>query len=174
VNLPSRRSRLGCIAFAATAGVAAGVVSIFFISAWQNRDPSPEFTRAEFEAAQRRWERSGPPDYDIAVEVVGRQPAVYRVEVRGGEVTSATIDGRPLKQRRTWSTWSVPGMFATMETDVSNRERFTSGKGDRFTPNLTLRAAFHPTYGYPQRYRRIEWETDRDMIWEVKDFRIYD
>ena len=174
VNSATRRSRLGCLVVAAAAGILGGVLSILLVSAWKGRDPSPEFTREEFDAAQQRWEQAGPQSYDIAIQVTGRQPATYRVEVRGGEVTSASIDGRPLKQRRTFDTWSVPGMFATMETDVSNRERFASGKGDRFTPNLTLRATFHPTYGYPQRYRRIEWETDRDMIWEVKEFRIYE
>lgn len=158
----------------AALGVLAGLASIFLFLAIRGRDPSPEFSRAEFEAAQARWESSGPTSYDLAVEVVGPQPAEYRVVVREGEVQSATIDGRPLKQRRTLDTWSVPGMFTTMERDVANRELVATGRARPDTPRLTLRADFHPKYGYPQRYRRIEWGTGRDMVWQVREFQPLD
>lgn len=165
------RTRFGCLAFSCLGGVGAGLASVLVIVAIQGRDSSPEFSRADFDAAQARWRSSETARYEIEVEVTGPQPAVYRAIVRGGAVVSATIDGRPLKQRRTLDTWSVPGMFDTMERDLANRELVAAGHATKETPRLTLRADFHPVYGYPQRYRRIEWGANRDMVWQVREFR---
>lgn len=173
-SAPSNQLRLGCLVMSGLAGVLGGLLSIVIVVAIRGRDPSPELNRADFETAQQLWKQAGPPSYNIAVRVVGPQPAVYRVEVRSGEVISASIDGRPLKQRRTLDTWSVPGMFGTMERDLAHVEEWASGRAVRGTPQLTLRATFHPTYGYPQRFRRTEWGADRDMVWEVIEFVIPD
>jgi len=174
VNAPTRSTRIGCLVISGLAGVLGALVSIFLIVALRGRDPSPEFSRADFQAAQALWNQAGPASYDLEVQVLGRQPAVYRVQVRSGDVVSASIDGRPLKQRRTFETWSVPGMFGTMERDVANLEKLASGRAEQETPRLTLRATFDPTYGFPARYRRIEWGNDRDATWEVREFRIQD
>lgn len=169
---PKPRGRWGCLALAALAGIGGGLLSIFLVAAVRNRDPSPELSRADFSAAVSRWQAAGPQSYRLEVKVAGPQPAVYAVEVRDEDVVSATIDGRPLKQRRTFDTWSVPGMFGTMERDLANVDLVAAGRATRETPRLTLRADFHPDYGYPRRYRRIEWGTGRDMVWEVKKFEL--
>lgn len=171
MSVSPRPSRFGLLSLSAIAGVLIGLAGILVIIAVRGRDPSPEFTRAEFEAARERWRSAGPTSYDLEVEVVGQQPAVYRVEVRQGEVVLATIDGRPLKQRRTFDTWTVPGMFDTMERDVENLELVAAGRAKQETPRLTLRATFDPVLGFPQRYRRIEWGASRDMVWEVREFK---
>lgn len=170
MSAPIRRPRLGCLVLSGLGGVFGGVVSIVLVAAIAGRDPSPELTTTDFEAAQERWQSNGPASYDLEVKVVGPQPAIYRVEVRQGEVISAMINGRPLKQRRTFDTWSVPGMFDTIERDVANVELVASGQARKETPRLTLRADFDAALGYPCRYRRIEWGTNRDMIWKVQKF----
>jgi hypothetical protein len=174
VSASPLRFRLGCLVLSALAGVLLGLFSIAIIIAIRGRDPSRELTREDFEIAQQRWTRSGPASYDISIKVVGRQPALYQVQVRSGDVVSATIDGRPLKQRRTFDTWSVPGMFGTIERDLEHVEEFTASGPRPNLPRLTLRATFDSNYGFPRRYRRLEWGTDRDVIWEVREFKVAD
>jgi hypothetical protein len=104
------------------------------------------------------------------VRVTGSQPAVYRVLVRGGQAENAWRNGRPLTSRRTFSTWSVPGMFGTISRDIEAVERVARGQADRFTPHLRLRAEFDKRYAYPQRYRRIEEGSNIEVAWEVTRF----
>ena len=33
---------------------------------------------------------------------------------------------------------------------------------------------FHPQFGYPQYYRRIEWGSDVEASWEVTQFKVAD
>ena len=115
---------------------------------------------------------AAPPEYDIEVRVTGSQPAIYRVQVRAGEAVAAWRNGQPLLSRRTFGTWSVPGMFGTISRDIESIERHTTGKADRFTPRLILRAEFDPQYSYPARYRRIEQWSTVEVAWEVTDFRV--
>jgi hypothetical protein len=149
------RPRTSLLFLAAALGAMFGLVCALLFWVFTFRDPLPPLTAEEFEDAQLRWRENGPQDYDIEVEVVGRQPAVYRVEVRGGEPAAAFRDGRPLTQRRTWSTWSAPGMFETLASDFGSIARFQAGTADEYTPRVSLYGVFHPEYGYPERYRRI-------------------
>lgn len=110
------------------------------------------------------------PDYDIEVAVAGTQPATYEVRVRDGQAIEAFRNGKPLNQRRTFGTWSVPGMFSTMSRDVEAVERRERGEADPSTPRLTLRAEFDPKYGYPKRYQRIEWGSPVEVTWQVTHF----
>src|SRR5262249_6144467 len=121
--------------------------------------------------AHERWQAVAPADYDIKVRVTGSQPAVYRVEVRGGQPQAASRNGEPLLSRRTFGTWSVPGMFGTISRDIEAIEKHAGGKADRFTPRLVLRAEFDATYSYPKRYRRIEQWSNVDVAWEVVEFK---
>jgi hypothetical protein len=153
-------------------GVAIGIVPALYILRLANRDPTPPLTPELFYAAYERWKATAPADYDIEVRVTGSQPAVYRVEVRGGEAQSASRNGEPLLTRRTFGTWSVPGMFSTISRDIEAVERHATGKAERFTPRLTLRAQFDPKYSYPQRYRRIQQWSTVEVAWEVTEFRV--
>ena len=123
-----------------------------------------------FHAAKAKWKQAQPQDYNIEIQVRGNQPGTYYVEVRGGEAQLALRNGNPLTQRRTFSTWSVPGMFATMSRDVDTLERRAAGQADRSTPDLNLRATFDPRYGYPVRYRRIQYRSSSEVEWEVTRF----
>jgi hypothetical protein len=152
-----------CIALCIALGVPAWL-------AWRDRPPT--LGRAELEQARERWRQNGPASYDLAVRVSGLRAAVYRVEVRDGVAVSATIDGRPLRDRRTFATWSVPGMFATMEADVEHVETRAVEAVPR-SARLALYGTFHARLGYPQRYHRIEWGeagTDQETTWEVLSF----
>jgi hypothetical protein len=157
---------------AAFLGTIVGVAGVLIVLAMIRANRLPKVTDESFEQAQQRWRQHGPADYDLEVKVSGPQPATYRVEVRQGEVLSATRNGFRLTQRRTFDTWSVPGMFATMRRDVENVQQVAAGKADANTPRLTLFAEFHPEYGYPRTYHRIQWGTDMEVSWEVTEFTV--
>ena len=131
------------------------------------RSRLPEVDPTTFSAARQRWQSTGPDSYEIEIVVSGVQSAVYRAVVQDGEVQSLHRNGRPLTQRRTMGTWTVPGMFDTMQSDLDTVAR----AGDAAA--LDLRAAFHPQYGYPMRYQRVErrrWGANPDVSWEVTEF----
>ena len=153
-------------------GVLAAPFLLLLVWGMWFRDATPPLTRAEFDSAWLRWKQFEPENYDIEIRVDGRQPATYRVEVRGGEATVAMRNGNPLKQRRTFETWSVPGMFDTMESDIVNVERYETGDRGPGAMQLTLRGVFNGEFGYPQHYRRIEWGADVDTTWEVTEFTV--
>jgi len=153
-------------------GIAVGIVPALFVLRLANRDPTPPLTPELFRAAHERWKARAPAEYDIEVRVTGSQPATYRVEVRGGEAQAAWRNGEPLNSRRTFGTWSVPGMFSTISRDIEAVERHATGKAERFTPRLTLRAEFDPKYSYPARYRRIQQWSTVEVAWEVTEFRV--
>ena len=156
----------------ALAGTSLGVIPALYLLRQVSRDPTPALTPGLFYAAHDRWKAIAPPDYDVEVRVTGSQPATYRVEVRDGEPQAAWRNGQPLTTRRTFGTWSVPGMFSTISRDIESVERHSNGKADRFTPRLTLRAEFEPRYHYPQRYRRIQQWSTVEVVWEVTEFHL--
>lgn len=123
-------------------------------SAYRQANLLPALSRTGLEAAERRWQAAGVTDYSLEVVVRGRQPATYSVVVRGGQVQTATRNGQPLTQPRTMDTWSVPGMFRTIATDLETVER--AAAGDTAAARLLLRARFDPQLGYPARYHRVE------------------
>ncbi len=128
----------------------------------------PELTRENFDAARVKWDATNIDDYAIETIVVGMQPATYRAEVRNGEILAAQRNGYALKDQRTLGTWSVPGMFRTIEHDLLNFERDEAeGKSTR---ELHLRAEFDPELGIPRRYLRVEWSSGAQVSWDVAEF----
>jgi len=154
-------------------GIVGAAFGLYVMLMAQRSGGAPKFTQTDFNEAQKRWSVAGPASYDIEVDVSGRQPATYRVQVRSGQVSAAFRNDLPLKQRRTMGTWSVPGMFDTMSRDVSNRELVGSGKASRGTPQLSLRCQFHPEFGYPRIYQRLEhrkFGSNMEVTWRVTRF----
>lgn len=154
------------------AGLAVGTLATIVVLRWQFADPVPEIAPADFYSARDLWKSKEPPNYDIEVQVIGTRGAKYRVEVRDGIATAAWLNGLPLQQQRTFGTWSVPGMFGTMSRDIEAVERRAADRAEQATPRLTLRAAFDPQFGYPARYRRIEWGSNVQASWEVTKFEV--
>ncbi len=133
----------------------------------------PPLTAADWQQAFRQWDSAGVRDYDVEVAVTGRQAATYSVQVRDGQVSSATRNGEPLPQRRTWTTWTVEGMFETIARDLESVERHATGRAESNTPQLQLRAAFHPELGFPQHYLRTEmvrFGSNPEVSWRVVKF----
>jgi hypothetical protein len=155
-------------------GLGIGLVIVLFSLRQANYDPTPTLTPALFEAAHERWKAAAPPSYDIEVRVTGPQAATYRAQVRDGEPQAAWRNGQPLNSRRTFGTWSVPGMFATISRDVEALERAAER---RAPPPLILRAEFDAKYAYPARYRRIDNGSRKGgdaiaVTWDVVEFRV--
>lgn len=151
-------------------GLLIGMIGTLVFLRWKYADPMPEITPADYYAARDRWQQNGPASYDIEVRVMGSRPALHRVEVREGKAVAAWINDVPHSQQRTYSTWSVPGMFGTIGRDIDHIERHAAGKADPTTPRLTLRAEFDPDTGIPRRYRRIQWGSPVQVSWEVIRF----
>jgi Family of unknown function (DUF6174) len=153
-------------------GALVGSLPALYVLRLVNRDPTPALTPALFHAASERWKSIAPANYDIEIRVTGSQPARYRVAVRGGEAQAAWRNEAPLTTQRTFSTWSVPGMFSTISRDIESVERHAAGTAEPSTPRLTLRAEFDPEYSYPRRYRRIQQWSTVEVAWEVTEFQI--
>jgi hypothetical protein len=154
-------------------GLVTLLMGAIFVLILLRRDPLPPLTREQFDQARRTWQQNGPASYDLEVTVSGRQAATYGVQVRGHEAYSATRNGRPLTQQRTYGTWSVPGMFNTIESDIENVEKVAAGQAVQQTPQLALRAQFDSHYGYPVRYHRIEktkFGSNPEVSWRVDSF----
>ncbi len=168
-----RIRRVRALLAAALLGSVTGLAGLVLVTATQSRGRLPTFDAAEFQANQDKWTNAKLADYRLSVQVTGRQAAAYSVEVRGGEVEHATRNGEPLSQRRTMGTWSVPGMFTTIQSDVSNLEKHRQGVADRQTPQVLIRGQFDPELGYPIRYHRTElrkWGNNVEVSWEVTSF----
>jgi hypothetical protein len=132
-------------------------------------DRLPAIDQARFDAARKLWNEKGPASYDMTVAVTGIEPAVYEASVRDGKPTRVLRNGSPLTQRRTLGTWSVPGMFATIAADLA-RASDPIRINPREVQNVTAQGEFDPRFGYPARYRRIQWGNDYEVSWKVTKF----
>lgn len=171
---PAAKSGLRRFAAWTFVGIGVGLVVMLFFVRQANYDPTPTLTPALFEAAHERWKAAAPRSYDIEIHVTGPQASTYRVEVRDGEPQAAWRNGQPLTTRRTFGTWSVPGMFATMSRDVEAIERAASRGAQQ---PLILRAEFDSQYSYPAKYRRIDNGSRKGndaiaVTWDVTEFRV--
>lgn len=173
---PSQRMRrIATYTSAGLLGVAAGIVGLLTMVVLRNQQTLPKLTPDRFYEAKARWEENAPANYNIEVAVTGRQAAVYYAEVRDGEVFAATRDGEVLSRLRTVDTWTVPGMFGTIQSDVVSLEKHRSGTASQNTPQVLLRGYFDEQTGVPLRYHRTElrkWGPNAEVMWEVRQFAI--
>lgn len=128
--------------------------------------------RRRLDEARARWTEHGPKSYDLEVVVKGLQDAIYEVRVRDGVVAEAFRNQVPLKQERTFETWSVPGMFGTMESDVETLEFALANPTNPKRIMLTLKAKFDEKTGLPLEYLRSEWQSKIEVSWKVSRFEI--
>lgn len=114
----------------------------------------PQLTEASLQAATELWSKKGPANYNMDIELRGAQPGNVHVEVRNGEVTAQTRDSR-VPARRTWDTWSVPGMLDTLSQDLATAEdpekMIDAAPGTKWR----LRCEFEPEFGVPAIYHRL-------------------
>jgi hypothetical protein len=174
VNPSPRLHRVSRSAAGFFAGAIIGLILVVLV--WQGffGEPGiPPLTTNDWQQSFQRWSSAGVQDYDLEVQVTGRQAATYAVQVRNGQVSRATRDGELLPQQRTWTTWSVEGMFETIARDLDSVERHATGRAEPSTPRLQLRAAFDPELGFPQRYLRTEMVrlgANPEVSWRVVKF----
>ncbi len=150
------------------AGLAGALLALVLVIGylWVTRPTSlPAVDRASLQAARQRWEAAGLADYEIDVVVQGPQPGTYHTVVRQGKVVQATLDGQSLGGQSPPATWSVPGMFRTIRYDLQ-----LVGRDQPGVPRLEVRAMFDPQYGFPRRYRRLQWGSMQELRWQVSRF----
>jgi len=155
-------------------GAVASVMGVMVVLRIVRGDHLPPLDDVGWSHAREVWDQAGVRDYDIEIVVTGRQAATYAVCVRDGRPLSALRNGAPLKQERTWATWSVEGMFETIARDLETVAKHRTGRADTSTPQLQLRAVFDPALGLPQRYLRTEMVkrgTNPEVSWQVTEFR---
>jgi len=154
------------------AAAAVTFVVILIVLAMRGGQMGP-LTDETLEQAKKRWDEHEVANYDIEIEVSGRQASKYHVEVRGGEPVRASRNGEPLTQSRTWWTWSVPGMFETLHSDVINMEKYEAGEK---VPHLNVLVEFDGERGFPRRYVRVEsvkMGGNPEVTWQVTKFEIH-
>ncbi|HUY35845.1 MAG TPA: DUF6174 domain-containing protein [Pirellulales bacterium] len=147
-----------------------GIIGVALVL--RNRSALPPLTADDLAAAQRLWDEQGPSDYDLDVEIGGRQSGRFRVEVRSGKPTQVTRnDVSP--QRRTWDTWTVPGMFDTLQQELDLADR-PDGAFGQPGARAVMWAVFDAQLGYPRRYERFVLGTPYEVRWEVTRFEAVD
>jgi Family of unknown function (DUF6174) len=133
-------------------------------------DRIPELTEAQLEAAEQLWKQHGPSNYDLDLELRGAQPGNVHIEVRNHVVAATTRNGR-IPPAWTWDTWSVPGMFETLEQDLQTAEdperEIQAAPGTHWW----LRCEFDQRYGIPRRYHRQVSSNGPEVYWHVTRFK---
>jgi hypothetical protein len=151
------------------ASVALAVACVLLALRYFVAERLPDLTEATLEAAMKRWEQNGPASYDMDIELRGARPGNVHVEVRAGQVTAHTRDGR-IPNESTWYTWSVPGMFDMLERDIqiaSNpQQEIQAPPGSKWW----LRCEFDPMFGYPAIYHQVVTGGGPEVFWQVIDF----
>lgn len=165
------RRRLTLLA-AAMAGGLFAIVAVVVTYAVFNRETASQVTAELVQQASDRWDTHGPQNYDLEVALTKRRVERHRVEVRRGEVVRYTLDDHEMTRRRSFDTWSVPGMFGTIEADVENVRLVETGEAQAYTPRLSLWGTFDEEFGIPRRYRRVQWGADFEVSWDVVEFKI--
>lgn len=141
-----RRWLVGFLLLASLTGIVALGVVVWLRS-------GQALTQEKLAAARQRWEAAGSQNYDMAITVTGRTQAEYHLEVRRGEIQTATLNGQPfldgnnkLDVRRAYY-WTVPGLFEVMETELTNTARPDA-------PPCYSQVEFDPQDGHPRRFLR--------------------
>jgi hypothetical protein len=165
---PSRRLRriavsIGCIVL----GIVCGLV-VFGLSSF--RRPPPAMSAADFDEAVARWQAGGPENYEMVVEVSGRQNGTMHVVVTDHKPVSITRSGVSIPTH-TWAYWTVEGLFEVIRTDLEGLDQPERAFGTPDVSQLVQQAEFDAELGYPRRYRRAVLSTGDSIEWEIVDFK---
>jgi len=166
---PPRQFRASMLATGCAAGSLVTMLAIVGMALMMRaRGTIPPLTSDDLAAAERLWEEHGPADYDLEVDIAGRQSGRFRVEVRAGKTIHVTRNGVP-PQRRTWDTWTVPGMFDTLHQELDLAAQ-AGGAFGQPGAEAVERAVFDDQLGYPRQYERFVMGTVYEIRWEVTHF----
>jgi hypothetical protein len=165
-----QRSRSHSLARGVAVGLLLAILITFALVVIRMRHATPRLTEADYRAAVARWEKNGPADYDLDLELGGKRPGPIHVEVRGGEVTRMTRDGVEPRQKRTWDYWSVAGQLETIGQELEMARRPADSFGAPGASEVVMWAEFDSWYGYPRSYDRIVLGADLEVHWKVVEF----
>jgi hypothetical protein len=154
---------IGCIVL----GIVCGLV-VFGLTSF--RRPPPAMNAAEFGEAVARWQANGPSDYEMEIEVSGRQSGTMQVVVKDNKPASVTRGGVSIPQH-TWEYWTVEGLFEVIRTDLEGLDQPERAFGTADVSQLVQQAEFDVRLGYPRRYRRAVLSTGDAIEWEIVDFK---
>jgi len=128
-----------------------------------------ELTAERLAEAKRRWAEAGPGSYTMSIELGGGEAVRYEVTVENGTVTNMRSSGGDTPER-TWTSWSVEGLFAFLETELGNAANPQRAYGVEDPAKVILRAKFDEQLGYPAVFMRHVIGTRLQVQWEVKAF----
>jgi hypothetical protein len=157
------------LAWGMVLGCAAGVALAIGVAVWLNRGQPPMMKPAELDAAEERWRKHGPADYDLDLDASLGLAGRMHVEVRKAEVVAMVLDNQSTR-RHLWEYWSVPGLLEVIRLD---RDRNTAAAHDPAgaQPEPVLQqAVFDSEYGFPVEYRRTAQSTGQTGGWRITRF----
>jgi hypothetical protein len=130
----------------------------------------PLLTESELNNAKKLWGEHGPVSYDMDIELRGAQPGTIQTKVRDRVVEAETRNGR-VPAKHTWETWSVAGMFETLEQDMEIAENPETVIGASPGTKWQLRCEFDPKLGIPRRYHRLV-SGGPEVYWRITRFEV--
>lgn len=124
-------------------------------------------------SAEKQWQQAQITDYDLEIEISERQRRHFRIEVRDSEIKAIWHNDRPNATPERYQAWTVDGMFQVIRTDVEQQLQPQNAAQNTNVTRLTIRAEFHPTHGFPQRYIRVEHRqqgNNPEISWKITSF----
>jgi hypothetical protein len=165
---PSRRLRRIAVTITCVVlGIVCGLV-VFGLTSF--RRPPPAMNAADFETAAARWTSNRPANYEMEIEVSGRQSGTMHVVVGDHKPVSITRGGILIPDR-TWQYWTVEGLFEVIRTDLEGLDQPERAFGTPDVSQLVQQAEFDEELGYPRRYRRAVLSTGEAIEWEIVEFK---
>jgi hypothetical protein len=122
-----------------------------------------QLTLQQLAAAEQKWQRNGPRDYDMEYTKQGSAAGTYQVKVRDGVVTYAEPDERPLAQKRPY--YSMEALFSYVEDFLKEDSRPGA-------PRTYAVASFDPEDGHLVHYVRRVMGTNQRLELTVQLTRV--
>jgi hypothetical protein len=168
---PPRRSRLRLrsVLLGMVMGSVVGLVGMVSLVVFLNRGQLPIMQPAELKAAEKRWHERGPTGYNMDLEGSFGSKGHTHIEVRNGEVTSMSLDGRA-SPPRLWNQWSVNGLFDFIEADLRRNTEAAHREGGQLPEPVLQQAQFDPDLGLPRAYERTELDSGQSGGWRIVKF----
>jgi hypothetical protein len=165
----THRSRLRSVMLGVVIGSAIGLVGTIGLVVFMNRGQLPIMRPADLDAAEGRWTQRGPASYIMDLEGSFDIKGNMHVEVRNGEVTAMSLDGRPSAPRLR-NLWSVRGLFDFIWTDAKRNAEAANHAGGPLPEPVLQQAQFDPEFGLPRGYQRTELSTGQSGGWRIVKF----
>ncbi len=122
-----------------------GLIGAFFVL----REPMEPLTHEVLANAKQLWDSSGVRSYDLSYQMHG---SYYEVVVRDGIVTSATVNGQPVRTAEIRA-YAIDGLFDMLALELDNLDN-PAGPFAGSSGSVLMRVRFHDQLGYVERYLR--------------------